>query len=73
MHTPSLPQMRLIPPIFVVCLLGCNSYCLGAIAPSTERELKETLGLDICCLIPMTVGDASEPLGTLAPPSTCEA
>lgn len=64
---PTLPEVRLR---FLSSLL-CFSWA-AAIAPSTERELGETLGMDTRCLLPMPVWDASEPLSTVAPPSTLQ-
>lgn len=64
---PTLPQVRdrFLPPLL-------HFSWAAAIAPSTERELGEILGLDTRCLLPVPVWDASEPLGILAPPSTLQ-
>lgn len=51
------------PPFFAAFHMGCSNS-------SQYREVGETLGLDTHCLLPMPVWDASEPPGTLAPPST---
>lgn len=64
---PALLEVRLkIPPTFAVFLLSC-SY-----SSQYRKTAGRDLRLDTCCLLPIPVWNASEPLDTLALPSTLQ-
>lgn len=70
---PSLLRFPLFPhPKKTDQMSHLCCVCLKLQQQLPVQTAGETLELDTCCLLPMPIRDALEPLATLAPPSTQE-